>query len=673
MRRFVKASGGFVGLAWLIAGAKRAFASGYNGLGIGVAGRDPLSQRRSWNEERLVSTLTLQEAKEQIRQAIDIVELVGSYLPLSRQGARYVARCPWHDDSRPSLQVNQERQSWKCWVCNLGGDVFSFLMQQEGVEFREALEMLAERAGISLRAAAKVPRRQGDPSDKQTLFEALSWAERLFRECLEQSSLALSARDYLMTRGIDEISRQRFQLGFSPDSWQWLLDRARSTSFSPAVLQAAGLVGRSESSGNYYDFFKGRVLFPIHDSQGRTIGFGGRVLPQSAPQNTGKYINTRETKLFSKSEHVYGLDLARESITKLREVVVVEGYTDVIMAHQHGVRNVVAVLGTALGPRHIRLLKRYADTIILVLDGDEAGQRRTNEVLELFVASEVDLRVLTLPEGDDPCDFVRSAGPEAFRARLSTAPDALAHAAETQLRGLDLLRDTHRAHQALEHLLGMIAKAPQLTAATSGGRLLREQQMLARLARDFQLDVQTLRTRIIELRHEQAVRTPSPLVPEPPRPNPRLAPLDRFEEELLQLLVRHPELTDVVLAELAVEHLTGATAQLLYHAFVRCAERGEAIDFNQVLAEVDEPALKSLLVDLDEKAQEKEPFAETTPPDRLRAVLNALQERRNQPRRRELLAGLEKGRYDAQQEIEVLTQLIEMERRRQGIPAPTDG
>lgn len=620
-----------------------------------------------------MSTLTLQEAKEQIRQAIDIVDLVGSYLPLSRQGARYVARCPWHDDSRPSLQVNQDRQSWKCWVCNIGGDIFSFLMQQEGVEFREALEMLAERAGISLRAAAKVPRRQGDPSDKQTLFEALSWAERLFRECLEQSSLAVSARDYLISRGIDETSRQRFQLGFSPDSWQWLLDRARSTSFSPAVLQAAGLVGRSEASGNHYDFFKGRVLFPIHDSQGRTIGFGGRVLPQAAPQNTGKYINTRETKLFSKSEHVYGLDLARESITKLREVVVVEGYTDVIMAHQHGVRNVVAVLGTALGPRHIRLLKRYADTIILVLDGDEAGQRRTNEVLELFVASEVDLRVLTLPDGADPCDFVRSEGPEAFRARLGTAPDALAHAAETQLRGLDLLRDTHRAHQALEHLLGMIAKAPQLTAATSGGRLLREQQMLARLARDFQLDVQTLRTRITELRHEHAVRSPSPVVSEPPRNTRTLDPLDRFEEELLQLLVRHPELSDVVLAEVAVEHLTGTTAQLLYQAFVRCAERGELIDFNLVLAEIDEPALKSLLVDLDEKAQEKEPFAETTPPDRLRAVLNALQERRNQPRRRELLAGLEKGRYDAQQEIEVLTQLIEMERRRQGIPAPTDG
>lgn len=620
-----------------------------------------------------MSSLTLQEAKEQIRQAIDIVELVGSYLPLSRQGARYVARCPWHDDSRPSLQVNPDRQSWKCWVCNIGGDIFSYLMQQEGIEFREALEMLAERAGISLRTAAKTPRRQGDPNDKQTLFEALSWAERLFRDCLEQSSVATAAREYLLERGIDDTSRQRFQLGFSPDSWQWLLDRARSSAFSPAVLQAAGLVGRSESSGNYYDFFKGRVLFPIHDAQGRTIGFGGRVLPQSAPQNAGKYINTRETRLFSKSEHVYGLNLAREPITKSRQVVVVEGYTDVIMAHQYGVRNVVAVLGTALGPRHIRLLKRYADTIVLVLDGDEAGQRRTNEVLELFVASEVDLRVLTLPDGADPCDFVRTAGPDAFRDRLATAHDALAHAAESQLRGLDLLRDTHRAHQALEHLLGMIARAPQLSAATSSGRLLREQQMLSRLARDFQLDVQALRTRVSELRREHGARTPVVPAAAPARPVVPLTPLDRFEEELFQLLVRHPELTDVVLAEVAMEHLTGATAQALYSAFVRCAERGETLDFARVLAEVDEPNLKNLLVELDEKAQEKEPFAETSAPDRLRTVLNALHERQNQPRRRELLAGLEKGRYDAQQELAVLTQLIEMERRRQGIPAPTDG
>ena len=243
-------------------------------------------------------------------------------------------------------------------------------------------------------------------------------AAQQFQQCLLLAPEAEAARRYVEERGLTPQSVERFGLGFSPDGWQWLLDRARGKGFSPQVLEAVGLCGRSPNTGRYYDRFRGRLIFPIRDVQGRTIAFGGRILPGAAGDNPAKYVNSPETKLFSKSDNLYALDLARQPIAKMRdgekEIVVVEGYTDVIMAHQVGVDHVVAVLGTALGPRHIQLLRRFVDRVILVLDGDEAGQRRTNEILELFVAAQIDLRILTLPEELDPCEFLLERGAETF-------------------------------------------------------------------------------------------------------------------------------------------------------------------------------------------------------------------------------------------------------------------
>ena len=445
-----------------------------------------------------------QDVKEQVRQATDIVDLVGRYLPLRRQGRIYVGTCPWHDDSRPSLQVNPERQSWKCWVCDIGGDVFSFIMQHERIGFREALELLADRAGIPLRAAAEAKIVPGSPQDKKTLYQSMQWAAQQFQQCLLLAPEAEAARRYVEERGLTPQSVERFGLGFSPDGWQWLLDRARGKGFSPQVLEAVGLCGRSSNTGRYYDRFRGRLIFPIRDVQGRTIAFGGRILPGASGDNPAKYINSPETKLFSKSDNLYALDLARERIAKMREgekeIVVVEGYTDVIMAHQVGVDHVVAVLGTALGPRHIQLLRRFVDRVILVLDGDEAGQRRTNEILELFVAAQIDLRILTLPEELDPCEFLLERGAEPFLQMLGGAVDALEHKTRTATRGIDLMRETHQANQALEDILSTIAKAPAQSTGGAADTRLREQQFLSRLARQFGLAEEELRSRVHELR-----------------------------------------------------------------------------------------------------------------------------------------------------------------------------
>ena len=379
----------------------------------------------------------------------------------------------------------------------------------------------------------------GRSSDKRTLYEAAAWAERQFCECLANAAEAEPARRYLAERGINAASCSAFHLGYSPDRWQWLLDRARSTSYSPAVLEAAGLAAKSSESGRFYDFFRGRVLFSIRDPQNRPIGFGGRILPgQDDPR---KYVNTRETRLFSKSEHVYGLDLARDAIARSRQVVVVEGYTDVIMAHQCGLTNFVAVLGTALGPRHIRLLRRYADSITLLLDGDEAGQRRTNEVLELFVQSDVDLRVLTLPDGLDPCDFLLQRGAEAMRGQLSGAVDALEHAIRVQTKGIDLLRDTHRANRRWNRSSEswprrrVSAARRRRPSSSANGRCWRGWPASSRLRK------RSSRTRIADLRRELPVKSARRDAA------PAVAPvsvqdLGPYDAELLEILVRSPEL-----------------------------------------------------------------------------------------------------------------------------------
>ncbi len=446
------------------------------------------------------------DTKERVRQAVDIVDLVGSYLSLRREGRGYKAICPWHDDTRPSLQVNPERQSFKCWVCDIGGDVFSFIMQIEGVTFPEALTLLAERAGITL---DKQTRGGAGALDKRTLFQAMEWAAQRYHRLLLDDPQAAPARHYLAERGITAESITRFRLGYSPDEWSWLAQGARGTAHTPPVLEKVGLL-RTKSGGGHYDWFRGRLMFPIFDAQGRAVGAGGRVLPGVGNDKSGgekgatgaKYVNSPETPLYSKSNLLYGLHLARETIRKTHTALVMEGYTDVIVAHQCGFENAVSVSGTALGSQQIRLLQRFADRlrIVLVLDGDAAGRRRANEVLELFVAENADVRVLTLPEQLDPCEFLLTRGSEAFGALVDQAPDALTHAERDLTAGIDLTRDVHQASEALEQLLRIVAKGPRLVSNTTTDDRLREEKILQRLAFDFRMPEEQLRSRLSQLR-----------------------------------------------------------------------------------------------------------------------------------------------------------------------------
>ena len=607
------------------------------------------------------------DLKEQVRQSVDIVDLVGSHLQLRRQGTMYVGLCPWHDDARPSLQVNPQRQSWKCWVCDLGGDVFSFVMQREGVDFREALELLADRAGIALaRSSAPAPA-PGTPGDKRALYQALAWAESEFHQCLLKSPEAEPARIYLHERQIAAESIERFKLGFSPNQWQWLWERGRRAGFSPEVLTATGLIGKSEQ-GSHYDRFKGRVIFPIRDVQSRPIAFGGRVLPVWADDRSAKYINSPETRLFSKSEQLYALDLVRETLSRLRHIVVVEGYTDVVMAHQCGVGNAVAVLGTALTMRHVQLLRRYADRITLVLDGDEAGQRRTNEVLELFIAADVDLRILTLPEGLDPCDFLHREGGEAFNQMLGGARDALEHRIHTETLGLDLVRDTHRSHQALERILATMAKAPRASVASA--QRLREQQLVTRLSRQFQVPADRLMQRLSDLQRPSRVLREAETSSTPVLPPLTLEPV---EAELLEILVLHPELVGEALASTHIEALPSAAAQEVLRTYRRLLDEERGVEFETLMTAVEDGRIKNLLVKLDEQAQAKASQAQDTGVVRLRGLIRDLEMKHVEKECRQRLAALEAHSLDEQEEYNTFLELVQKERDRRGISAPTDG
>lgn len=614
------------------------------------------------------------ELKERVKQAVDIVDLVGSYVSLRRQGRIFVGLCPWHDDTHPSLQVNPERQTFRCWVCNIGGDVFSFAMKMEGVEFPEALRLLADRAGIRIER----PRRRADQAatppagkwEKRTLYQAMGWAEKEYHHCLLHSPEAEPARRYLHERGISPSSIEQFQLGFSPPQKDWIIRRAEELSGSNdpqrlrrrlKIFEVIGLLSRSAETGMLYDRFKGRLLFSIRDSQGRAVGFGGRVLPEFGPSDAAKYINSPETPLFSKSRLLYGLDAARNAIRKARSVLVMEGYTDVITAHQYGFQNAVAVLGTALGEWHVKMLKAHADRIILVLDGDEAGVRRTSEVLELFVAQQADLQVLILPEGLDPCDFLQKYGPEAFARLLAErAADALEYAFTVKTAGLDLERDIHGASQALEDLLSIIACAPRLRLGAGGESRFREEKILQRLAVRFRVDENELRRRLAALRRSR-MRRPAVASPGKEEQKPAVVK-EAWERELLELLLAQPNCLPAIREQVRGENFATEECRRIFESCCRLADAGETPSFEQLMLEIEEPRLKSLLVELDEGGRAKE-YATVAAEELIDQLIKTMWRKEVERRRAVDIAALREGKLDDREQAAMLEEIIRQKRK----------
>lgn len=362
----------------------------------------------------------------QVQQATDIVELVSRYVALKRRGKEFIGLCPFHDDKKPSLNVSPTKQIFKCFACGAGGTAFNFLMLYDKVSFPEAIRTLAERANIPLpRDGVAATSAQDQGLSKADLAEATAFAMDFFRGQLH-SPAGAAALEYARGRGLTDESIERFSLGYAPDSWEAMYRAGRQAGFSEARLVAAGLVARREGpAGGCYDRFRNRLMFPIFDLSGRVAAFGGRAL---AADERAKYLNSPETPLFDKSGQLFAMNRARERIVASGQAVVVEGYLDALIPHQEGVDNVVATLGTALTDRHVRLLARYAGEVVLIFDADAAGAAAAQRALEVFLSQQVHVRVASIAEGKDPCDYCLSHGGDALRALVSGAPDALEYA-----------------------------------------------------------------------------------------------------------------------------------------------------------------------------------------------------------------------------------------------------
>ncbi|QGG47790.1 DNA primase [Heliorestis convoluta] len=355
---------------------------------------------------------------EEIRHRIDIVEVISQYVPLKRQGNRFVGLCPFHQEKTPSFSVSQDKQFFHCFGCGTGGDVFTFVMLQENLTFPESLKRLAEQAGVSLPEADRTPAQE---AARRMIEKGRALHKRtaeLFLQCLREDPQGRQGREYLHKRGVSDQVAVAFGLGFAPLQWEFLTKQLVQEGYSPEELERFGLVVRRAGGEGYYDRFRNRLIFPIFDNQGRPIAFGGRVLGDEMP----KYLNSPETPLYKKGQQLYGLHVAGPSIREKGLAILVEGYMDVIACHQHGITQAVATLGTALTAEQGRLLLRYSSSILILYDGDRAGIAATEKAGLILTSMGARVQVLQLQDGMDPDDFLQSQGAEQLWKVIDKAP-----------------------------------------------------------------------------------------------------------------------------------------------------------------------------------------------------------------------------------------------------------
>ncbi|MBI2950178.1 MAG: DNA primase [Verrucomicrobia bacterium] len=362
----------------------------------------------------LFSTATL----EQIRAASDIVDVISAVLPLKRAGANFVALCPFHKEKTPSFNVNPHKQIFHCFGCHKGGDVFSFVREYENISFTEAVRRLAERARIPLEFE-KDPGQQQNRFLKETLLEIHERIAQRWHTNLLSDASAESARAYLAQRGVAPDAVKLFRLGYAPDAWDDTVNWAKSKNYEWPLIEQAGLIIRKEGEDRYYDRFRGRLMFPICDEQGRVIGFSGRVI--AGDEKTAKYVNSPETPIFTKGKVFFGLDKSKRAILDAQCAIICEGQLDLIACHMAGVRNVVAPQGTAFTGDHARILKRYVDEVVLCFDSDTAGQTAAVRVLDSLLASGLAIRVATIPAPHDPDSYIKELGGPAFQKLIEEA------------------------------------------------------------------------------------------------------------------------------------------------------------------------------------------------------------------------------------------------------------
>ena len=379
----------------------------------------------------------------EIKNAADIVEIVSEVVHLKKAGKNFVGLCPFHTEKTPSFTVSPEKQIFYCFGCGAGGNIFSFLMKNEGLAFPEAARALARRYGIEIPSRSLTPEQKKRMTERESLLEINRKAMDFFRHALRNAISGKEAMAYLERRGLSSDLIDRFNVGYAPKGWDHLLNFFSKKGVPLARVERAGLILPKKDGRGYYDRFRDRIVFPIFDVNQAVIGFGGRVMDETLP----KYLNSPDTPVYNKSRSLYGLHISKDKCRQTRAVYIVEGYMDLLTLHQNGIENAVATLGTALTADHVRMLSRYVPSMILVYDSDEAGIRSALRCIDIFWKEHVDFsrgdvfreekadtHILVLPDGHDPDSYLREKGPTAFEKAASRAPGIISFLIEQSIR-----------------------------------------------------------------------------------------------------------------------------------------------------------------------------------------------------------------------------------------------
>jgi DNA primase len=534
-----------------------------------------------------------------IQQSVDIVDIVSEHLSLKRKGKEFVGLCPFHQDNRPSLNVSPSKQIFKCFACGAGGDVFKFIQLRENLTFPEAVERLANRAGIELQPVKRHKAGNGsngsdgysDKARQSDIARVNAWALKFFRKCFEHPQGGAVAREYLQGRQINEQSQQDWQIGYAPDEWTALTDAALKNGIKDKLLVEAGLAVQRDD-GSCFDKFRNRLMFPIFDVTGRVIGFGGRTLGD----DPAKYMNSPATVLFDKSNCIFGLERARHEIVSSSVAVVVEGYTDVIMAHQFGCDNVCATLGTSFTAGHARLLRRYAKKVVLVFDSDLAGNEAANRAVEVCLGQKIDIKLAFVPAGKDPCDYLLEAGKEALENVIDQATDVLDYKwqrLKDTLSRSDNLTDSRSAAEEYLRTIAVGLKAGAIDSVTTG-------LIINKIAGLLAMDPAEVKSRLRRLSSHSAASEHYTVE------NRTVVSLDwgqglyaRTQRELLEILLAEPGYFQNIKNEITVEHFNVPILRHIADAlFGLLNENSGDFKLASLLSRVDQVEVSSAIIEL---------------------------------------------------------------------------
>jgi DNA primase len=527
--------------------------------------------------------LYTKDSIDRVKDAVDMVELVGARTDLRRVGSRHVGLCPFHDERTPSFSVNSEHKLYHCFGCGASGDAIRFVQETEALDFKGAVELLGERYGVELRREREDPRAEERRRRRERLLQLVDRTASFYVRYLWESEEARGAREYLIGRGLGEQVLRDFRVGYAPSAWDRVVTAAQRDGFREEEVAAAGL-GQPGRQGGFYDRFRARIMFPVADARGKVVGFGARATRET---QRPKYLNTSENELYHKGRQLFGIDRARPPAAKGSRVVVVEGYTDVLALHDAGIEEAVGIMGTALTQEQLAELSRAAPSIYLALDADSSGREAMLRASRAARDRGVELLVVDMPEGTDPAELVGDEGADAFARRLESAMSVVEFETRRVLAEADL--DTPRGRDAaLERLRPLIAATPERSATRD--------ELIGFVA--DRLDVPS--DYVLTHAASQSRRAPQP---EPMGPPPPVDTMLHAERAFLAMCVAQPELGREYLDRLGDEHLSTDG--------LRRARDWIAGHFDAPLAGLpdDDPTLSALVTEAVMRAEE-EPFSE---------------------------------------------------------------